>query len=227
MTDHDPNSFTPPPPKPQKDMRPTAQRVVDNDFTEYLLKRGEQVNLTRIDPTLKMVTIGMGWDVVGFDSEAPDLDASLFLLDKNDKTRVDEDFVFYNNPNGCNGAIEHLGDNRTGAGDGDDEVITIDLMALPFDVMKIAFVVSIYDAAIRGHDFKNIRNTFLRVMNKETGIELMKFNLDREFQENPKATGVIVGVMLREGPNWFFEARGELVKGGLEKIATDYGIIIG
>lgn len=223
MTDH----FTPPPPKTPKEARYTAQSIVDGDFTQYLIKRYEQVNLTRIDPTLKKVTVGMGWDVVGFDSEAPDLDASLFLLDKQDKTRVDEDFVFYNNPLGCNGAVEHSGDNRTGAGDGDDEVITIDLMALPFDVMKISFVVSIYDAAIRGHDFKNIRNTFMRIINKETGIELVKFNLDREFQEDPKATAVIVGVLLREGPNWFFEARGELVKGGLEKIATDYGIIIG
>lgn len=210
-----------------KDVRSTAQSIVDNDFTQYILKRGEQVNLTRIDPTLKKVTIGVGWDVVGFDSEAPDLDAAVFLLDKHDKTRVDEDFIFYNNPTGCNGAVEHTGDNRTGAGDGDDEVIQIDLMGLPFDVMKISFVVSIYDAAIRGHDFKNIRNTFLRVINKETGVELMKFNLDREFQENPKATAVIVGTMLREGPNWFFEAKGELERGGLEKIATNYGIIIG
>lgn len=210
-----------------KEVRSSAQSLVDGEHPQFTLKPGEQANLTRIDPTLKKVMVGVGWDVVGFDSEAPDLDASVFLLDKHDKTRVDEDFIFYNNTTGSDGAVEHTGDNRTGAGDGDDETVFIDLMALPFDIIRIAFVVSIYDADVRGHNFKNIRNAFLRVVNKENGIELMKFYLDKEFQENPKATAVVVGTLLREGPNWFFEARGEMTAGGLEKIATNYGIIIG
>lgn len=192
----------------------------------FVLKRGEQANLTRLDPTLKKITVGVGWDVIGFDTEAPDLDASIFLLGKNEQTRMDEDFIFYNNLKSINGEVEHMGDNRTGAGDGDDEVMLVDLMALPFDVISLSFVISIYDAALREHTFKKVRNCFLRITNPDTGIELMRFNLDREFEESPKATAVLVGTLLREGSNWFFEGKGIMEPGGLPKIATDYGIIV-
>lgn len=192
----------------------------------FQLKRGEQANLTRLDPTLKKITVGVGWDVIGFDAEAPDLDASIFLLGKNGKTRMDDDFVFYNNLKSANGEVEHLGDNRTGAGDGDDEIMSVDLMALPFDVTSLSFVISIYDAGVREHTFKNVRNCFLRISNPDTGIELMRFVLDKEFDESPKATAVTVGTLMREGSNWFFEGIGAMEPGGLPKIATDYGIIV-
>ena len=204
----------------------TAQHIVGQDLDSYLLKRGEQINLTRIDPTLKQINIGVGWDVVGFENEAPDLDASVFLLDKSGKTRVDEDFVFYNNVKNLDGSVRHEGDNRTGAGNGDDENIYIDLMSLPFEIGKVVFVISIYDAAMRDQTFKNVRNCFLRIGNAETKIELMRFNLDQEFNDNPKATALIVGTLIREGANWFFEGSGTFESGGLEKIATDYGIIV-
>lgn len=204
----------------------SATREKDPDDPSYHLKRGEQVNLTRLDPTLKQISIGVGWDVIGFENEAPDLDASVFLLDKNDKTSVDEDFVFYNNLKNLDGSVTHDGDNRTGAGDGDDETMYMDLMQLPFEISKAVFVVSIYDAAMRAQTFKNVRNCFLRIVNKETKIELMRFNLDQEFSENPGATALIVGQLLREGPNWFFEGTGKFEAGGLPKIATDYGIIV-
>lgn len=207
-----------------------AQHVIDQaegkETCSFQLKRGEQANLTRMDPTLRKITVGIGWDVIGFDSEAPDLDASVFLLDKSGKTRNDEDFIFYNNLKSANGEVEHRGDNRTGAGDGDDEVIFVDLISLPFDVISIAFVISIYDAGVREQSFKGVRNCFLRISNEETGIELMRFNLDKEFEEDSKATAVTVGSLLREGPNWFFEGTGKLEKGGLPKIATDYGIVV-
>ncbi len=206
-----------------------AQHIMDEaegkEPQSFSLKRGEQVNLTRLDPALHKITVGVGWDVIGFDTEAPDLDASIFILDKTGQTRTDEDFVFYNNLKSPKGEVEHLGDNRTGAGDGDDEVMTANLMSLPFDVISLAFVISIYDAGVREHSFKSVRNCFLRISNQETGIELMRFNLDKEFEENPKATAVQVGVLLREGPNWFFEGTGKLETGGLAKIAGDYGII--
>lgn len=204
----------------------SADAAQGKEVSSFKLKRGEQVNLTRLDPTLQKITIGVGWDVIGFDSEAPDLDASIFLLDKTGKTRADEDFIFYNNLKSVNGEVEHLGDNRTGAGDGDDEIISVDLMALPFDVINLNFVISIYDAGVREHTFKNVRNCFLRISNPDTGIELMRFNLDKEFEENPKATAVLVGSLLREGPNWFFDGIGQLEAGGLPKLATDYGIIV-
>ena len=207
-----------------------AQQVVDGSAddapTSFQLKRGEQVNLMRLDPTLKKIFIGIGWDVIGFDTEAPDLDGSVFLLNKDNKTRTDNDFIFYNNLKSEDGAVEHSGDNRTGAGEGDDETISIDLMALPFDVTKIAFVVSIYDALVREHTFKNVRNCFIRIVNTETGIELMRFNLDHEFEQSPKTAAVLVGTLNREGPNWFFDGLGQMEDGGLPKIATDYGIIV-
>jgi tellurium resistance protein TerD len=198
----------------------------DDSYKSFQLKRGQQVNVTRLDPTLKTIRVGVGWDVIGFEGESPDLDCSIFLLNKNEQTRVDEDFVFYNNPKTLNGAVDHKGDNRTGAGDGDDENILIDLNGLPYDIVKIAFVISIYDAAIREHTFQNVRNCFLRLANEDTGIELMRFVLDHEFKDNPKATAVIVGTLLREGPNWFFDGLGEFENGGLQKIATNYGIVV-
>ncbi len=205
----------------------SASIVSDPSLADvFILKRGEMVNLTRLDPTLKRIMIGIGWDVIGFDGEAPDLDVSLFMLDKNDKTAADEDFVFYNNLKNADGSVEHMGDNRTGAGDGDDENIRIDLMLLPFDVRKVAFSISIYEAPERGHSFRSVRNCFLRIVNEETEIELMRFNLDVEFLEDPQATAVLVGMLNREGPNWFFEGVGRLEQGGLAKFATEFGIVV-
>jgi tellurium resistance protein TerD len=204
----------------------TSQLKASSEDDVFRLKRGEQVNLTRLDPTLKKIHVGVGWDVIGFDSEAPDLDCSVFLLDKKNKTRRDEDFVFYNNAKTDDGCVVHLGDNRTGAGEGDDEVISLDLDAVPFDVASVVFVISIYDAGVRGHTFKNVRNCFLRMVNEDTKIELMRFNLDLEFETSPKATAVIVGSLMREGQNWFFDGLGTMEDGGLPKIATDYGITV-
>lgn len=205
----------------------TSDVDINGDQTEsFKLKRGEQVNLTRLDPTLRRVMIGVGWDVVGFESEAPDLDLSIFLLDKNNMTRMDEDFVFYNNLKSLEGSVEHMGDNRTGAGDGDDENALVDLMSLPFEVSRIVFVISIYDAETRNHSLQSVRNSFLRVVNDENGIELMRFNLDQEFKDVPNATAVTVGFLERNGPNWFFEGTGVMIPGGLKDIATTYGIVV-
>ena len=204
-----------------------AEVVVNPETSEvFTLKKGEQANLTRLDPTLKRIMIGVGWDVIGFESEAPDLDVSVFLLDKNDKTRMDEDFVFYNNLKSLDGSVEHMGDNRTGAGEGDDENVSIDLMALPYEVVRVPFVISIYEADVRKQNFQSVRNCFLRIINDETGIELMRFNLDKEFLEFPDATAVVVGTLDRAGPNWFFEGIGRMLNGGLREAATEYGIMV-
>lgn len=206
----------------------TAQAAINPESSgkAFQLKRSERANLTRLDPTLKKLMIGIGWDVVGFDNDAPDLDVSIFLTDKTEKTRVDEDFIFYNNLKTPDGAVEHMGDNRTGAGEGDDENIRINLDQIPYDVFRIFFVISIYEADLKKQSFVSVRNTFLRIMNEETGIELMRFNLDQEFAESPKATAVNVGFLERSGPNWFFEGLGAMTEGGLKEIATQYGIII-
>lgn len=206
----------------------TSQAAINPEAAKgaFQLKREERANLTRLDPTLRKLMVGIGWDVVGFDSEPPDLDVSIFLVDKNEQTRIDEDFIFYNNLKSPDGAVEHMGDNRTGAGEGDDENIRMDLEKIPYEVFRVYFVISIYEADLKRQSFKSVRNSFLRIVNEETGIELMRFNLDQEFVDQPDATAVNVGFLERSGPNWFFEGVGKMTAGGLKEIATQYGIIV-
>lgn len=206
----------------------TAQGVINPESTEqaFKLNKEERTNLTRMDPTLRKLMIGIGWDVIGFDSDAPDLDVSIFMVDKNEQTRIDEDFIFYNNLKAPDNSVEHMGDNRTGAGEGDDENIMVNLELVPYEVFRIYFVISIYEAEIKNHSFKNVRNCFLRILNEETGKELLRFNLDDDLNVDSKATAVNVGYLERSGPNWFFEGLGKLTEGGLKEIATQYGIIV-
>ncbi len=206
----------------------TSQIAINPEAAKgaFQLKQQERANLTRLDPTLRKLMVGIGWDVVGFESEPPDLDVSVFLVDKNEMTRMDEDFIFYNNLKSSDGAVEHMGDNRTGAGDGDDENIRMDLEKVPYEVFRIYFVISIYEADLKRQSFRSVRNSFLRIVNEETGIELMRFNLDQEFLDQPEATAVNVGFLERSGPNWFFEGVGKMTAGGLKEIATQYGIVV-
>lgn len=188
------------------------------------VQRGDEINVTHKDPTIRTIDIGVGWDLKAFDTNPLDLDASVFLLDKNDQTRVDEDFIFYNCMMGAEGAVKHHGDNRTGAGDGDDEKISIELNTLPYDVVKIAFVLSIYDVDYQEHNFSMVKNIYFRVSNQETHHELFRFELDEEVcSENE---GLMIGYLERIGMEWIFHAVGETVKGGLQTIAKDYGIVV-
>ena len=187
------------------------------------LKRGQEINLTKIDPTIREITVGIGWDLRAFEGEPVDMDASLFLLDKNDKTREDEDFVFYNNATARDGAVRHMGDSRTGAGDGDDEMIVIDLMALPFEVVKIAFTLSIYDMDLNNNNFSMVKNVYFRVVNNDTGLETFRFDLDEDLG---KTTGILIGFLERIGSDWIYTAVGQPIEGGLSQLATDYGIVV-
>lgn len=187
------------------------------------LEKGDQLNITQKDPTIDEIMIGVGWDLKAFESHPLDLDASLFLLDKNDKTREDSDFVFYNNLTGCDGAVKHMGDSRTGAGEGDDEMILVALKALPFDIAKIQFVLSIYNMDYLDHDFSMVKNVYFRIVNRATGHELFRYELDEELDDHE---GLIIGELERVGPEWIFHAKGETVKGGLGKIAQDNAIVV-
>lgn len=187
------------------------------------VKKGEEINLTRLDPALREVTIGVGWNLRAFEGDPVDVDGSVFLLDKNDRTREDEDFVFYNNATGRQGAVKHMGDSRTGAGDGDDEQVIIDLMALPFEVVKIAFVLSIYDFDLSNNNFSMVKNVYFRLLNNETTHETFRFELDDDLGD---ATGLYIGYMERVGSDWIYRAVGEPIVGGLSKIATDFGIVV-
>lgn len=191
------------------------------------LSKGEEVNLLQKDATLRECMIAVGWDIRTFEGDPVDLDVCCFLLNKADQTRENEDFIFYNNPKGCSGAVRHTGDSRTGAGDGDDETIYFDLNGLPFDVAKAVFVLSIYNGEEREHHFGMVRNTYLRVVNHESGDEIVRYDLTPELeQSSPSATAMVVAEIVREGPKWHFRAVGEPVEGGLARIATNYGIVV-
>jgi len=172
---------------------------------------------------MKEIQIGVGWDLKAFESHPLDLDASLLLLDKNDEAREDSDFVFYNNLNAADGAVKHLGDSRTGAGEGDDEVIMVNLDALPFDVVRIKFVLSIYNMDYMEHDFSMVKNVYFRIVNSRLETEIFRYELDEELTEHE---GLIIGELDRIGAEWIFRAVGETVKGGLGKIAQEHAIMV-
>lgn len=204
---------------------------LDHDRIQYgtsvnRVKKGDTLDLSEVDPTLSYAMIGIGWELKNFEQLPLDLDASVFLLNKDDLTRENEDFIFYNNHNDRIGAVKHTGDNRTGAGEGDDENIAIELKKLSFDVVKIVFVVSIYDEEYAGLTFRDVTDVYFRFVNTESSHELFRFELDHEDLNVGEAGAIVIGVMERIGPKWMFYALGEPVKNGLGEIASEYGIII-
>lgn len=198
----------------------------DIDLKASLVELGDDVNLLQKDPTLKSIEIAAGWDANAFNAEIPDLDLSIFLLGKDGKTRVDEDFVFYNQTQVLEGGIKHNGDSRTGAGDGDDESISVNLHAVPLDVMQIAIVVSVYKGYEKEQNLGMVRNIYVRLLNSENNEELVRFKLD-DVLEDIEETGVVAAMINREGPKWHFKPEGECVLKGLSEIAQRYGIVIG
>ena len=195
------------------------------DVSDNSVEVGHTIDLTELDPTLRKIHVGFGWNVNNYSGESLDLDVSLFLLDKEDMTRENEDFVYFNNMETYNGGIQHQGDNRTGAGDGDDEIIMIDLSSIPFDIVKLVFAISIYKGREKGQTLGQMYDSYLRILNTETGLELIRFNMD-EIVEGRQETAMIAGIMNREGPKWTFIAQDECAEHGLAEFATRYGLTI-
>ena len=186
------------------------------------LSKGQKVSLTKGNPGLKKVVVGLGWDVNAFDTGGDfDLDASAFLLTDTGKVSTQEDFVFYGNLKHPSGAVEHLGDNLTGAGDGDDEQIKINLELIPANISKIAFTATIYDAATRNQNFGQVSNAFIRIYNEETGEEMLRYDLGEDFSIE---TAVVFGEMYRNNGEWKFNAIGSGYQGGLAALCGSYGI---
>ena len=186
------------------------------------LTKGQKVDLTKKNPGLKKLLVGLGWDVNAYDSGAAfDLDASAFLLGENGKVHSEKDFVFYGNLKHSSGGVTHLGDNLTGEGEGDDEQIKVDLDKIPANISKIAFTVTIYDAEERGQNFGQVSNSFIRIVNEETNEEIIRYDLGEDFSIE---TAIVVGEIYRHNGEWKFNAIGSGFQGGLAAICNHYGI---
>ena len=188
------------------------------------LKKGQKVDLTKTNPGLKEILIGLGWDTNKYDGGFDfDLDSSVFLLGADSKVTGSGDFIFFNNLKHSSGSVEHLGDNLTGAGYGDDEEIKIDLSKVPANIEKIAFTVTIYDADVRKQNFGQVENAFIRVFDELNGKELIRYDLDEDFSIE---TAVIVGELYRNKGEWKFNAVGSGFEGGLAALGNHFGISI-
>lgn len=187
------------------------------------LNKGGNLSLSKTDPSLNQVLIGLGWDARATDGADFDLDASAFLLAANDKVRAEIDFIFYNQTRSPEGSVEHTGDNRTGAGDGDDEAVKIDLAKVPAEVQKIAITVTIHDAESRGQNFGQVQNAFIRVVNDQTNVEIVRFDLNEDYSTE---TAMIFGELYRHNGEWKFRAVGQGYNGGLSAMCRQYGISI-
>lgn len=185
------------------------------------LKKGQNVSLTKESPGLKTVCFGLGWDARKTDGTDFDLDASAFILDANGKVLSDQHFVFYNNLKDPSGAVTHSGDNLTGAGEGDDEQVTIELGAMIPDAAKVSFVVTIHEAEARRQNFGQVSNAFIRAVNAENDTEIARYDLTEDASIE---TVMIFGELYRHGDEWKFKAIGQGYEGGLSAVAKDFGV---
>ena len=186
------------------------------------LSKGQKVDLTKKNPGLKSIMVGLGWDVNAFDSGADfDLDAAAFLLGSNGKCPTEKEFIFYGNLEHTSGAVKHMGDNLTGEGEGDDEQIEVDLTAIPSNVERIAFTVTIYDAEPRRQNFGQVSNSFIRIVDTSNNSELIRYDLGEDFSIE---TAVVVGEIYRHNGEWKFNAIGSGFQGGLAALCGHYGI---
>lgn len=186
------------------------------------LQKGQKVSLNKGNPGLSKVIVGLGWDVNQFDTGGDfDLDTSAFLLTDTGKVGAQTDFVFFGNPKHTSGCTTHLGDNLTGAGDGDDEQIKLELALVPEGISKIAFTVTIYEPDIRHQNFGQVNNAFIRMVDETSGEELLRYDLGEDFSIE---TAVVFGELYRNNGEWKFNAIGSGYQGGLAALCANYGI---
>lgn len=186
------------------------------------LSKGQKVDLTKGNPGLSKIVVGLGWDTNKYDGGFDfDLDAAAFLLGANGKVNQDSDFIFYGNLKHSSGAVEHMGDNLTGDGDGDDEQIKINLAAVPANIEKIGFTVTIYDSDVRKQNFGQVSNAYIRIFDEVTNTELIRYDLGEDFSIE---TAVVVGELYRNNGEWKFNAIGSGFQGGLHALCQNYGV---
>lgn len=185
------------------------------------LQKGGNVSLSKTDPNLREVLIGLGWAARASDGAGFDLDASLFMVREDGKVRSDADFIFYNQLTSTCGAITHTGDNKTGAGDGDDEALTITLARVPAEITRLIVAVTIHDAAQRRQNFGMVQDAFVRIVNLETDTEIARFDLSEDYSTE---TAMVFAEVYRHRDEWKFKAVGQGYAGGLAALATQHGV---
>ena len=186
------------------------------------LSKGERISLEKVAPGLVKIFIGLGWDINATDTGADfDIDASIFLLDSNEKLISDKHFIFYNNPNSPDSeqSIQQRGDNRTGAGEGDDEIIDVNLKTVPSDVAKMALTVTIHEADKRQQNFGQVSNAFVRIVNLENEEEIIRYDLTEDFSVE---TALIMAELYRKDGEWRMNAVGAGYEGGLQALVERY-----
>jgi tellurium resistance protein TerD len=187
------------------------------------LQKGGNVNLSKEAPGLAKMTIGLGWDTRATDGAGFDLDGAVFLLNSGGKVRSDADFIFYNNLKSTDGSIVHSGDNLTGAGEGDDETVTIDLAKVPADVDKIVVGVTIHEAETRRQNFGMVSKAFIRCVNADGGSEIARYDLS---EDGSTEAAMVFGEVYRNGADWKFRAIGQGFQGGLGPLAKSFGVAV-
>ncbi|MGH8862606.1 MAG: TerD family protein [Jatrophihabitantaceae bacterium] len=188
------------------------------------LSKGGNVSLSKEAPGLTAVNVGLGWDARTTSGADFDLDASALLVDTSSKILSDQYFIFFNNLTSPDGSVEHTGDNLTGEGEGDDEMIKINLATVPAEADNIVFAVSIYDAESRSQSFGQVRNAFIRVVNQAGGAEIARYDLSEDASTE---TAMIFGEVYRNSGEWKFRAVGQGYSNGLSGIARDFGVNVG
>ena len=186
------------------------------------LQKGQKVSLTKENPGLNNVLVGIGWDVNRFDTGGDfDLDSAAFMLTDTGRVSSQDDFIFFGNLAHPSGSVRHMGDNLTGVGDGDDEQIRIELSKVPANISRIAFTVTIYDADSRHQNFGQVSNAYVRIMDESTGAELLRYDLGEDFSIE---TAAVFGEPYKNGAEWKFNAIGIGYQGGLAALCNNFGV---
>lgn len=186
------------------------------------LQKGQKVDLTKGKAGLSKLLVGLGWDVNHYDGGADfDLDSAAFLVGDNGKVANQDDFIFYGNLKHKSESVEHLGDNLTGEGDGDDEQVKVDLSKIPANVSRVVFTVTIYEADSRRQNFGQVSNSFIRVVDEKSNEELIRYDLGEDFSIE---TAIVVGEIYRNNGEWKFNAIGSGFQGGLAALCANFGI---
>ncbi len=185
------------------------------------LAKGGNVSLSRTDPSLTKILIGLGWDARSTTGEEFDLDASLFMTGETGKVPSDAHFIFYGQLSSVDGSVNHTGDNRTGEGDGDDEAIQVELTRVPMSIQKLVVAVTIHDAEARRQNFGQVSGAFMRIVNDATGVEIARFDLSEDYSTE---TAIIFGEVYRHNAEWKFRAVGQGFASGLDALCRQYGV---